>query len=262
MSSIGTESSDTKKIVMFFGLSIGIFIILWIIIKFVIGNSLRRGNTGGYEGSSRVTLVDNPQRGNRTIHIAQNPFGENKRQFIKKSSNRKYGIEFSYSMWIYLDGYDLSSGKPKIIFYKGSNIFQPNNQLPIIYCPLVYLNGKTNVLHVNINTYNNPNEGVSIPDIPINKWLNIIVAVNQINMDVYINANLSKSLKLNSLPRQNNGDVYINSGEGFDGYISRVLYFSRYLSFTDINDIVNRGPGQIDITHMQEPRYLSNSFWY
>ena len=256
----GDETGDFQRIGIFFIISIGLFVLVWILI-FVIGGIIKR-NSGGYSGSSQVVLVDKPQNGNKTIHIEQNPYGENKNKFLKKSDDAKYGIEFTYSMWVYLDGYDLSSSKPKLLFYKGSNIYQQNKELPIIYCPLIYLDGKTNVLHVQMNTYSNPREGVSIPDIPINKWLNIVVAVNQINMDVYINGNLSKSLKLNSLPKQNNGDVFINSGKGFDGYISRVLYFNKYISFTEINDIVNKGPGEIDLSNIQEPRYLSNSFWY
>jgi hypothetical protein len=257
-----SEYGDFTKIGIFILISIILFIVCWLIIKFAIGGSIRSADLTGYSGSSQIVLVDKPQNGNKTIHIEQNPYGGSRSKYIKKSDDAKFGIEFSYSMWIYLDGYDLSSSQPKILFYKGSNIFQPNKQLPIIYCPLIYLNGKTNVLHVEMNTYSNPKEGVSIPDIPINKWLNIIVAVNQINMDVYINGNLAKSLKLNSLPKQNNGDAYINTGKGFDGYISRVLYFNKYISFTDINDIVNNGPGKIDISNMQEPRYLANSFWY
>tara|TARA_B110000208_G_scaffold186869_1_gene244067 strand:+ start:637 stop:1440 length:804 start_codon:yes stop_codon:yes gene_type:complete len=256
------EYSDFSKIGIFLLFSIVLFIICWIIIKFVIGRSIQRSSAAGDSGSSIVTLVDKPQSGNKTIHIEQNPYGGSRSKFIKKSDDAKYGIEFSYSMWIYLDGYDLSSSSPKILFYKGSNIYEPDKQLPIIYCPLIYLNGKTNVLHVEMNSYSNPKEGVTIPDIPINKWINIIVAVNQINMDVYINGNLAKSLKLDSIPKQNNSDVFINPGKGFDGYISRVMYFNKYISYMDINDIVNRGPGKIDTSGLEQPRYLSNSFWY
>lgn len=254
------NSSDIVNILKFLGLSIVLFAIFWLIIRYVVGGLLK---PRGYGGSSKVVLVNKPHVGNKTIHIEQNPYGTNKNKFIKKSDNEDLGIEFTYSMWVFLDGYDVSSSHPKLLFYKGSNVFQQDKQLPIIYCPLIFLDGNTNVLHVLINTYSNPSKGVSIPDIPINKWLSIVVAVNQINMDVYINGNLSKSLKLESLPRQNNGDVYINSGRGFDGYISKVTYYNKYLSFTDINDIVNDGPGEVNNTMFrQEPRYLSNSFWY
>ena len=255
----GEDESDFTNILIFFGVSIVIFVVLWIIIT-IVGNNINKSS--GFSGNSKVILVDKPHMGNKTIHISQNPYGENKSKFISKSNNEKFGIEFTYSMWIYLDGYDLSSSSPKILFYKGSNIYQQNKELPIIYCPLIFLDGKTNVLHVQMNSYSNPIQGVSIPDIPINKWLNIVVAVNQINMDIYINGNLSKSLKLDSIPRQNNGDVYINPGNGFDGYISKVNYYNKYISFNEINEIVNDGPGKINTDFMQEPRYLSNNFWY
>lgn len=257
-----SDYGDITRIGIFVIFSIVLFVIVWIIIKFVIGRTISNRSADGYAGSSVVNLVDKPQPGNKTIHIEQNPYGENKSKFIKKSDDAKYGIEFSYSMWVYLDGYDLSSSSPKILFYKGSNIFEPNKQLPVIYCPLIFLNGKTNVMHVEMNTYSNPKQGVTIPDIPINKWLNIVVAVNQINMDVYINGNLAKSLKLDSIPRQNNGDVFINPGKGFDGYISKVKYYNKYISFMEINNIVNSGPGKIDMSGLEEPRYLANSFWY
>ncbi|GAG05278.1 unnamed protein product, partial [marine sediment metagenome] len=91
----------------------------------------------------------------------------------------------------------------------------------------VSLAAKTNALKVLYTTLTGKNEGITIPDIPIQKWLNITIILQLRNLDVFINGELEKSLLLSSLPSYQRGRLSVNPNGGFNGYISRLQYFNK-----------------------------------
>ena len=56
--------------------------------------------------------------------------------------------------------------------------------------PGVYFSTNTNDMIVYMNTYDNVLEEVTIPDIPVNKWINVILRNKGRNLDVYINGKI------------------------------------------------------------------------
>ena len=95
---------------------------------------------------------------------------------------------------------------------------------------------------------NKINEEVTVDDIPLNKWINVIIRVDeQHQMDIYINGRLVKRHMLSSVPKQNYGDIYIAYGgagtsNGFDGYISNLMYYNYALGTAAIQSITHIGP--------------------
>jgi hypothetical protein len=136
----------------------------------------------------------------------------------------------------------------------------PNN------APGLYIAPGTNKLVVVMNTFNNINEEVVIPDIPINKWINVIVRVNeQHQLDVYINGRLVKRHILAGVPKQNYDDVYVAMNGGFSGYISSLRYFAEAIGTNKIQSIVDNGPNMkmIGETGLKSvPRYLSLRWFF
>jgi hypothetical protein len=61
-------------------------------------------------------------------------------------------------------------------------------------------------------------------------------------LDVYINGTITRSITLNGVPKQNNGDVYVAQNGGFQGNISNLWYYNYALGTADIQNIVARGP--------------------
>jgi hypothetical protein len=161
---------------------------------------------------------------------------------ITRSVNQDDGLEFTWSVWIFVNNWQYLQGQYKHIFYKGnSNLAEnglnfPNN------APGLYLAPDTNNLIIIMNTFDVINEEITIPDIPLNKWLNVIVRCQNKTLDVYINGTITRSLQLSSVPKQNYGDVYVAMNGGFDGYISNLWYYNHALGTRVIQDIVNRGP--------------------
>jgi hypothetical protein len=117
-----------------------------------------------------------------------------------------------------------------------------------------------------MNTYNDIVEQVSIPDMPLNKWVNVIIRCRNTDLDIYINGTITKSLELSGVPKQNYGDVYIAMNGGFEGNISNLWYYSYALSTSAIYNLVRMGPNtkiakQANSTADKVSNYLSTR-WY
>jgi len=106
----------------------------------------------------------------------------------------------------------------------------------------LYIAPNTNNLVVVMNTFNVINEEIIIPDIPINKWVNVIIRCQNTTLDVYINGTIARSINLMGVPKQNYGNVYVAMNGGFGGYISNLWYYNYALGTTAIQNIVNKGP--------------------
>jgi hypothetical protein len=116
-----------------------------------------------------------------------------------------------------------------------------------------------------MNTFDVVKEEVTIPNIPLNKWINVIIKCKNTMLDVYINGTVTKSLKLAGVPKQNYGNVYIAMNGGFSGYISNLYYFDYALGIGEIRGIIKAGPNTKmngnSAMNMKNPDYLSLK-WY
>ena len=134
----------------------------------------------------------------------------------------------------------------------------PNN------APGLYIAPTTNDLVVIMNTFSTINEQIIVPDIPLNKWVNVIIRVEGNTLDVYINGGLDRRHQLGGVPKQNYGDVYVTMNGGFNGYVSCLRYFDKALQPGDIQQIINKGPclSRDDDSSLDwQPPYLSLR-WY
>ena len=161
---------------------------------------------------------------------------------IYRSVNATDGIEFTWSVWIFIDNLQYLSGQYRHVFHKGNNQLDsmgknfPNN------APGLYIAPNTNSLIVIMNSYNEINEEITIPNIPLNKWVNVIIRCQNNKLNVYINGTITRSIELHGVPKQNYGDIYVSSNGGFDGYTSNLWYYNYALGTAAINNLVNSGP--------------------
>jgi|TARA_Y100000389_G_scaffold76047_1_gene72692 hypothetical protein len=214
-----------------------------------------------------VVLVDGLKDATKMLIVHQDPSKHGAKPLLR-SKNENSGIEFTYSVWILIKDLHYNNGKKKHIFHKGSknmgsnfngvsysDVAFPNNS------PGLYIHETDNTLIVYMNTYNNVIEKVEVTDIPLNKWINVAIRVENRNLDVYINGTIVKRHVFTSVPQQNYEDVYVNMNNGFNGLLSSLKYFNRGLTGMEINDIVNSGPNlkMEDMTAF--PPYLSIN-WY
>jgi hypothetical protein len=161
---------------------------------------------------------------------------------IYRSVNATDGLEFSWSVWIFISNMQTNAGIYKHVFSKGNSNLTENGMIQPNNGPGVYIAPNTNNLVIVMNTYNVINEEIIIPDIPINKWINVIIRCENTTLDVYINGTIVRSVNLVGVPKQNYGDVYVAMNGGFDGYISNLWYYNYALGTAAIQNIVNKGP--------------------
>lgn len=189
---------------------------------------------------------------------------------VLRSVDEQQGIEFTYSFWMYIRDWDLNGGRYKHVFHKGNDGMSFNNtdtqKAGIVYpnnAPGVYLHPTENSMVVIMNTFDNITEEVHIRDIPLRKWINVVIRVEGTRMDTYINGTIASRHVFGSVPRQNYGDVYINMNGGYNGYFSQLQYFRKGLTIREIQDLTTSGADMkmTDSSMQVKPPYFSLR-WY
>lgn len=210
--------------------------------------------------------------GSHPVIIRQDPKYKNSIP-IHRSVNEKDGIEFSWSVWLFINDETFSDNKLSQnihIFHKG-DVHTNNNLFHKIAAPGLYLNNKNNTLIVTMNTHNNTEtlEEVSIDNVPINKWVNVIIRVKNKRLDVYINGTIKRSFQLQNIPQQNYGEIYISQksqNNSFQGSkLSNLRYHDHALNVYEIQKIFYSGPNRTLITKnaMTDTNYSYLAFdWY
>jgi hypothetical protein len=213
--------------------------------------------------------------------------GASKGVSIFRSNNEFQGIEFTWSTWINID--NVTAGKidsPQKIFSKGRHVSKNKENQFLMEMPGVYLwNNDTksshdNTLTIAISTFENPEimtyteredikkllmELIQVKNVPIQKWFNLIIRCQHKTIDIYINGILYKRVYLNSVVKQNYGDIFIGeNSNGMHGNISNLQYFSSAINNNQILNIVESGPNTK--LHNYEFLQKSNSYlasrWY
>lgn len=177
---------------------------------------------------------------------------------ILRSKNEREGLEFTWSVWIYVDDFSYKETEYKHVFHKGNDNIGPNsgspsagvnypNNGPGLYITPRLDGAKGNLagLKIVMNSFAEIVEEIIVKDLPLHKWVNIIIRVTKQNqVDVYISGTLVKRHILKGVPKQNYGDVYVSMNGGFSGNTSELRYFEKALGTREIQSIVNKGPNQ------------------
>jgi hypothetical protein len=209
----------------------------------------------------------------QSINIPQDPSLHNSIPILRSVDQTK-GMEFTWSIWMYIDEFNnYKREEYKHVFHKGNdNITQTGDdkgKISPINAPGLYITPHDNNLEIVMNTFDEINDNIVIKNIPINKWINVIIRLNnQQQLDVYINGILSKRHILNGVARQNYGNVFSSMNGGFSGYTSELRYFDNAIGLGKINEIVKSGPnlkiyssGKGNDITTSKPQYLSTK-WY
>lgn len=201
-------------------------------------------------------LIDGMINSRQMMIIPQNPSKKGAKP-IHRSNNERDGLEFTWSVWIFVNDFGVKETEMKHVFHKGNDnislgvtggedgINYPNNSPGLYITPRLDGQGKGDMagLKIIMNSFEKINEEIIVKDLPLHKWVNIIIRVTkQSQLDVYINGTLVKRHILAGVPKQNYGDVYVSMNGGFDGNTSDLRYFEEAIGTNKIQSIVNKGP--------------------
>jgi len=197
---------------------------------------------------------------------------------IQRSNNNKTGIEFTWSVWLYISDVNSSTGvKYSHVFNKGDSNWTSSGLSSVNNGPGLYLvkpdsSNKTEVgLYIIMDTENidntpqNSKQSLTIDTVPLQKWFNVCICLKNVIMDVYINGVNSGRAIMPYVPRQNYNNINVCQNGGFVGNLSDLRYYSHALSIYEINGVVWNGPNltQTDngTTYLKGTNYVSN-LWY
>ena len=224
-----------------------------------------------FKPSDSPHLIDGMVNGKEMIIFPQDP-SNNNAVTIYRSVNASNGVEFTWSVWIFINNLQYLEGQYKHIFYKGNSNLEKNGLNFPNNSPGLYLAPNNNDLVVMMNTFNVINEEIIVPDVPLNKWFNVIIRCKNTTLDVYANGTIVRSINLIGVPKQNYGDVYVGMNGGFDGNISNLWYYNYALGATEISKLVTKGPNTklissgpgsgTDAINLVNPNYLSLRWFF
>jgi hypothetical protein len=215
-----------------------VMFIFYILLKFSVAYIPKMMNM-----SNSKKLIDGTLDDNSSLVIPQDPSYKNAIT-IQRSSNENYGVEFSWSLWLYVNDASIVKSNTGYhhIFHKGDIL--NHDSIYNIASPGLYIQRNNNVLLFTINSFDKYDNKIEIPNLPINKWLNIIIRCKNKTIDIYINGYIKETIELTKLPKQNDGDVFINQNQqnSFKGKISNLWYYEKALNIFDIKQINLKGP--------------------
>jgi hypothetical protein len=204
--------------------------------------------------TNNPVLIKGTKSGKQAMVISQDP---NHVNYVPiKRSVDKDGIEFSYAFWFVISDFAYKNGEWKHVFHKGNSSSYPNR------APGVWIHPTNNIVRVYMNTMKNMLEFVDVDNIPLRKWVHMVISVKNKYLMIYVNGLLKVKKELSSLPRQNYGNVWANLYGGFEGFLSKLQYYDHSISSIEVDNLVTQGPGSGSCIDTNEvPPYLDDSWW-
>ena len=98
-------------------------------------------------------------------------------------------------------------------------------------------------------------EQIDISNIPVDKWVCLVIRAKNTVMDVYVNGTITNRHYPQGVMKQTYYDVHIGQNGGFNGYISRLKYDNNALSAVEIQNIYKKGPKTKLVYDNSVPKY-------
>lgn len=168
---------------------------------------------------------------------------------------------FAYSVWFYVNDWNYRYGEPKVIFGRmGASSGPDAGSIPGVGgldpCPAVVLGGIENNIMVTLGCYPGVDQQPTTPggksvihtcavgNVPIQKWVNLLLSVYGRTMDLYIDGKLVKTCLLPGVASVNNdAKIIVTPKGGFDGWTSKLQYYPNSLNPQDAWNIYAKGYG-------------------
>ena len=149
---------------------------------------------------------------------------------------------FTYSIWFYINDWNYRYGEEKIIYARLDENNEPS--------PSVSLDSLQNDVLIKMSTYPSSDKEMTsmhtcrVKNVPIQKWVNLIVSVYGRSLDVYIDGKLVRTCILPGVPKVvNEKDLFITPNGGFSGFTSKFAYFKEASNPQQAWNIYKKGYG-------------------
>jgi len=166
-----------------------------------------------YVWSSSTMLMSNVIPGSQTTTI----------DVSKIDTGKNSGtVNFSYSLWFNIHDWNTNYGEKKPLFRRNST----DNTT---FCPDVYFDSYSNdlVIEVAVKNDSEPKTTCKVQNVPIQKWVHLLISVYGKSLDTYINGKLVSTCILGGVPKlDTTKQITICPGKGFNGWVTRFEYWA------------------------------------
>ncbi len=217
-----------------------ILILLFYLIRYVIADT--NTMTGIISGTDMTTIVADD---------------------LASSASGTSTSNFTYSIWYYLEDWNYKYGEPKVIFGRMSSLTDGDtSSVPGINgidpCPVVFLGPISNNLEIALNIYpgitnesdisDTPSASqihtCSIPNVPIQKWVNVLISAYGRTLDVYIDGKLVKTSVMAGVAKiDDESNVYVTPNGGLSGWTAKFQYWPNSSNPQEAWNTYERGYG-------------------
>lgn len=170
----------------------------------------------------------------------------NKQQIIASSTlaNNNNSNNYTYSTWFYINDWNYRFGEPKIIL---GRLDKDNNPGPSIT-----LDAMENNLTVAVACYPVNNSSTATPiihqcsvsNIPLQKWVNLIVSLYGRTLDLYLDGKLVRTCVIPGVAKVNNDtNILVTPAGGFNGWTTNFQYWSTASNPQEAYNIYKAGFG-------------------
>lgn len=157
-------------------------------------------------------------------------------------SSNNNTVNYTYSTWIYIEDWNYKFGDKKIILSRLDGDKNPS--------PSIELGSLENDVLVSIHCYSKQKDvpvkihKCKVNNIPLQKWVNIIISVYGRTLDVYIDGKLVRTCLLPGVPKiSHSSPVLITPNGGFSGWTSNFQYWPNSTNPQEAYDIYKSGYG-------------------
>ena len=192
-----------------------VFVLIICIIRWIMGDNTK---LSGLNDAKKVTKISS--------------------QDLEQSNASNY----AYSAWFYVDDWSYRYGEPKMILGRLDSDLNPS--------PSIVLGAIENDLKIETTVYPSSNSTsgsthtCNVANVPIQKWVNVIISLYGRTMDVYIDGKLVRTCVLPGVAKVDSGaNVTLTPGGGFSGYTSSFKFFDSALNPQQAYNVYKEGYG-------------------
>lgn len=172
---------------------------------------------------------------------------------LAQSASGNNSGNFAYSVWFYVNDWNYRYGEPKVIFGRMGDPTGTDKKP----CPTVTLGAISNNLDIALTVYpgldsvsNTTGDSSSaihncaVPNVPIQKWVNLLISVYGRSLDVYLDGKLVRTCVLPGIAKiANDSNVYVTPNGGFSGWTAKFQYYPNSIDPQTAFNIYQQGYG-------------------
>lgn len=187
--------------------------------------------------------------------LQQSPASAKDHYTIESSTLKPTTGHYTLSTWFYVDDWNYRYGSDKVIieneYTESVTDDSGTTTTTVIQNPKIAFDAYKNDIKIDVNILDPETDATITKEVVINnvnlqKWVSLIMTINDRTMDVYLNGKLVKTTAMENIidaSTFNEGTINITPNGGFGGFISEFRYYNKFITPQQAWNIYKQGYG-------------------